>query len=162
MKSITLRPAKCWSKDGTPKLKKGRCNALSGQGHRAPWSNGGIVISRGKPKERGQKPVYVVFRKHVIRDWITLQLYIFFGARAFYLTMLTIVQIIQHRTIVRSVNNYLGRSSMGAVLAKRELQGHYLTWQLSVGTSCRLVYRINVTHTRSGVAARRDKWQLSD
>ena len=78
MKSITLRPAKCWSKDGTPKLKKGRCNALSGQGHRAPWSNGGIVISRGKPKERGQKPVYVVFRKHVIRDWITLQLYIFF------------------------------------------------------------------------------------
>jgi hypothetical protein len=36
---------------------------LSGQGHRAPWSNGGIVITRGKPKECGQKPVHVAFRK---------------------------------------------------------------------------------------------------
>ena len=98
LKSITLRPAKCWSKDGTPKLKKWCCNVLSGQGHRAPWSNGGIAISRGKPQERGQKPVHVVFRKHVIRDWITLQLFLVLGAHVFYLTMLPIVYIIQHRT----------------------------------------------------------------
>jgi hypothetical protein len=83
MKSITLRPAKCWSKDGTPKLKKGCCNALSGHGHRAPWSNCGIVIGRGNPKECGQKPVHVAFRKHVIRDWITLQLFLVSCARCF-------------------------------------------------------------------------------
>jgi hypothetical protein len=101
LKSITLRPAKCWSKYGTPKLKEwGCCNVLSGQGHRAPWSNGGLVISRGNPKERGEKPVHVAFRKHVIRDWITLQLFLVFCGSVFYWTMLPIVHIIQHRIII--------------------------------------------------------------
>ena len=87
--------------------------------------------------------------------------FLFFCARVFYWTILPILYIIQHRIIVRSMNNHLGKSSIEVVLARRQLQGHYLIWQLSVGTSCRLVYRINVTHTRSEVAARRDKRQLS-
>ena len=42
------------------------------------------------------------------------------------------------------------------------VDNHYFIWQLSVSVCCRLVYHINVAHKPGGVAAGRNKWQLSD
>jgi hypothetical protein len=54
--NLILYPAKCQDRDEAPNLNRGCDNVLRGEGYRSPqgevvWTNGGMMVSRGKPKK---------------------------------------------------------------------------------------------------------------